>query len=547
MGNRRHVMDVCREFAGAVAPAFAGAVVVDVVENIVRGEEPPAAPIHQNLLLRRVAVGGTAPHHPAGEVHTPPEGTPRAQVLADLQPRLVNTGAKDDAAQAATVGRPEARSLIVAPLVLHGRALGVVTLYRLQQEDPFDESDLALAHEMCAHTALRIDHARLYMREWMNAATVQHKLLPQPPAVHHTVETAPVHLLGSEGGGAWFDAIALPGARTALVVGNVEGQGIAAAMTVGLLRTALHTLIAMDLEPDELLARLSDATAQLARARAALPTLDPLNRDPFTTGCVIAILDPVDHTCSIARAGLPEPVAVLPDGTSAMLRTPAGPSLGTPDDAPFPATTLPLPAGSTLAMGTLAFTEPVLAPCGPLRPLLDCTSSTPLTDVRDALAATLSGQHRDAEALLLLARTKALPPAQILTHSLPADPRAAPIARAATRDQLKAWGLDEETAFTAELIVSEFVGNAIRYGAPPLRLRLVLGHTLTCEVSDAAPSAPHVRHARTVDENGRGLFIIASLAERWGTRFQSLGKTVWAEQPLKASTPALKPSAVAAP
>jgi anti-sigma regulatory factor (Ser/Thr protein kinase) len=90
--------------------------------------------------------------------------------------------------------------------------------------------------------------------------------------------------------------------------------------------------------------------------------------------------------------------------------------------------------------------------------------------------------------------------------------------------------MDEETAATTELIVSEFVGNAVRYGAPPLQLRLILEHKLTCEVSDAAASAPHVKHARTIDETGRGLFITATLADQWGARFHTHGKTVWAEQ-----------------
>lgn len=137
---------------------------------------------------------------------------------------------------------------------------------------------------------------------------------------------------------------------------------------------------------------------------------------------------------------------------------------------------------------------------------------------------------------MLLARTKALPKDRVLTLSLPADPEAAPIARAAARHQLDVWGVDEETAYTTELIVSELVGNAVRYGAPPLQLRLIFERMLTCEVSDNATSAPQVKHARTIDETGRGLFIIASLADQWGTRYQSQGKTVWAEQPTGVST-----------
>lgn len=92
--------------------------------------------------------------------------------------------------------------------------------------------------------------------------------------------------------------------------------------------------------------------------------------------------------------------------------------------------------------------------------------------------------------------------------------------------------MDEDTAYAAELIVSELITNAIRYGAPPLRLRLIKNHTLTCEVHDDSATSPQLRHARTVDEGGRGLFIVAQLAQRWGTRYTTEGKTVWSEQTL---------------
>jgi anti-sigma regulatory factor (Ser/Thr protein kinase) len=407
----------------------------------------------------------------------------------------------------------------------------VVNFYRHQQEDPFEEEDVALASAVCAHAALCIDNARQFMREWIIARTVQRRLLPHQPATHATVEISQLHLPAPEGGGAWSDAIALPGARTALIVGDVAGQGITAAITMGLLRTAVHTLAALDLQPDELLARLSDTTARLVAARATLPPMDPLNREPFTASCIIAIYDPVDLTCTIARAGLPEPVAVLPDGTSATLPVPPGPQLAEAGNAPFPATTVSLPEGSTLAMGTSAIADAVLAPSGPLRPLLDGASTRRLPDLCDDIAHALTAGHPTGESQMLLARTKALPQDRVLTLALPADPEAAPIARAAARRQLEAWGMDEETAFTTELIVSELVGNAVRYGAPPLQLRLVLERMLTCEVSDTAASAPQVKHARTIDETGRGLFIIASVAEQWGTRYQAQGKTVWAEQP----------------
>ena len=129
---------------------------------------------------------------------------------------------------------------------------------------------------------------------------------------------------------------------------------------------------------------------------------------------------------------------------------------------------------------------------------------------------------------LLLARTHALGAGQVATWDLEAEPAAVARARAHVTRQLGEWGL-EELEFTAELVVSELVTNAIRYGRPRVRLRLIRDRTLICEVSDSGGTTPHLRRARGYDEGGRGLLLVAQLAEHWGTRRARRGKTVWAE------------------
>src|SRR5690606_38507169 len=99
--------------------------------------------------------------------------------------------------------------------------------------------------------------------------------------------------------------------------------------------------------------------------------------------------------------------------------------------------------------------------------------------------------------------------------------------------QLAEWGLDG-FEFTTELIVSELVTNAIRYASGPIGLRLIRDRGLICEVRDASATSPRPRHARTTDEGGRGLMIVAQLAHRWGTRHTSTGKVIWTEQPFAA-------------
>ncbi|WP_157873382.1 ATP-binding protein, partial [Streptomyces neyagawaensis] len=151
----------------------------------------------------------------------------------------------------------------------------------------------------------------------------------------------------------------------------------------------------------------------------------------------------------------------------------------------------------------------------------------------DAVLGSLLPARPPDDVALLLARTRALGEEQVADWDLEADPAAVGRARANVARQLAVWGL-EELDFLAELVVSELVTNAIRYGRPPIRLRLIHDRTLLCEVSDAGSTTPHLRRARVFDEGGRGLLLVAQLAERWGTRHARHGKTVWAE--LNAST-----------
>lgn len=147
--------------------------------------------------------------------------------------------------------------------------------------------------------------------------------------------------------------------------------------------------------------------------------------------------------------------------------------------------------------------------------------------VLDTQRPTVDGD----DVALLLIRARALGPESLATWDLPSDPAIVAEARKRTCDRLTEWGL-EEASFVTELVVSELVTNAIRYGTGPIRLRLIKDRTLTCEVSDDSSTSPHLRRARLSDEGGRGLLLVAQLTERWGTRHTRTGKTIWAEQVL---------------
>ncbi|MGK5534144.1 ATP-binding protein [Streptomyces sp. URMC 129] len=150
--------------------------------------------------------------------------------------------------------------------------------------------------------------------------------------------------------------------------------------------------------------------------------------------------------------------------------------------------------------------------------------------------ALLPPGHRAADdAALLVARTHRLAPESIATWPLPEDPIAARQAREHVRRRLAAWDLGE-LGMTTELIVSELIGNVVRHAKGPIHLRLLRSRTLTCEVSDASLTTPHIRHTSATDEGGRGLQLVATMAQRWGTRHTADGKVIWTEQPIPADT-----------
>ncbi|MFF0186490.1 SpoIIE family protein phosphatase [Streptomyces sp. NPDC005244] len=543
VGRSLDVVATCEELVDALVPGFADIAVVEVVDAVVRGEDPPLSPLGREVPLRRAAFRNGGPDraaqaHPLGDVRALPSPTPYSQVLSDLKPRAVTLDEDTpwlvaDPERARAIRASGARTLLTAPLAVRGSVLGLLSLYRVRPSDAFDANDVALTHELATHTALSLDNARRYTHEHTIAAALQRHLLPPDPPSQTAMEFAQLHLPADAGAGTWFDAFSLPGARTALAVGEVAGSGIDAATTMGQLRTVVRSLAALDLGPDELLARLNDTVVRLAYERQALPSGDPLHQEPLRASCVYVVHDPLRGVCAMASAGHPAPVVAHPSGVIHVPELPTGPRLGSRDGPPFATASVPMRDGSVLALCTPSFPASNAGgrPSNLLREALT-RLDRPLPELRDDILYRLHGTPGTHDVLLLLARTRAFPPDQVATWPLDPVPAAAATARHHTQHRLRLWRVSEETAFATELIVSELVTNAVRYGAPPIQLRLIKDSTLTCEVSDAGGAAPRIRHARTVDEGGRGLFICQEMSHNWGIRYSGNGKTIWTEQTL---------------
>jgi serine phosphatase RsbU (regulator of sigma subunit) len=438
----------------------------------------------------------------------------------------------DDPRRAAVFLEFGFHSLISVPIIARGITLGVVVLFRWARPEPFEQDDVLLAEELTARAALCVDNARRYTRERVTALALQRSLLPQRLPEQVAMEFASRYLPAEShygAGGDWFDVIPISGARVALVVGDVVGHGLRASATMGRLRTAVRTLADLDLPPDELLTRLDDLVTRLS---AEADDGDDGSGDIGAT-CMYAVYDPISRTCSIARAGHPLPAIVTPDGKADFLDLPAGPPLGL-GGLPFESAQFDLAEGSILVLYTDGLIESRWHDIDVGLERLRRSLSEPaesLEAVCDRLLRALLPERPADDVALLIARTRAFDHSRVATWHVPGDPAMVAQARRETMTRLGEWGLGEVAGVT-ELLVSELVTNAIRYTDGPVELRLIYNRVLICEVSDTGSTAPHLRRAHAYDEGGRGLLLVAQLAERWGTRQTTQGKTIWAEQAL---------------
>ncbi|MEV0495841.1 SpoIIE family protein phosphatase [Streptomyces atratus] len=538
IGTTLDVARTAQELAEVAVPRFADVVTVELLEPVLRGDEPPEG----STEMRRAAASGVrqdSPFHPVGELITFTPISPMAsdaasgQAVLEVDLRAADSWQAQHPEQARQVLDYGIHSLISVPLRARGVVLGLADFWRAETLEAFGEEDRSFAEELAARAAVAIDNARRYTRERTMAVTLQRSLLPRELPVLSALEVSHRYLPAQAGvGGDWFDVIPLPCTRVALVVGDVVGHGVHAAATMGRLRTAVHNFSALDMAPDELLAHLDELVARIDADEAAA---EEEGQQITGTTCLYAIYDPVSGVCTIARAGQFGPALVQPDGTVTFPDIPVSPPLGLGGTLPFETATLRLPEGSRLALFTDGLIEDrnrdLDTSLDLLRDALSHRDRTLEQTCQDVIDALLPERPRD-DVALLIARTRLLNPDQVANWDIPSDPRAVSRVRTDVARRLETWGLDR-LAFTTELIVSELVTNAIRYGAQPIRLRLLHdSNNLICEVADGSSTSPHLCRAAATDEGGRGLFLIAQFARRWGTRYTAHGKIIWAEQAL---------------
>ncbi|MCX4594237.1 SpoIIE family protein phosphatase [Streptomyces sp. NBC_01549] len=553
IGRSLDVLQTAQELADVAVPGLADFVTVDLLESVLRGAEPVPGRLSDTdvVSLRRagqqsvragipetaVEVGDAARYQATSPpVRALAEGRSWREARLDPLARKWSTSAREGpAASFIDLGL---HSAMVVPVRARGITLGITTFFRRDREDPFDEDDLTLAEEFVGRAALCLDNARRYTRERDAALVLQRNLLPHRFPEQNAVEVSACYRPADELtglAGDWFDVIPLSGARVALVVGEVTGHGIDGAAAMGRLRAAVQTLADLDLPPEEVLAHLDDLVSRAAREEGTGADTLTSGMQAVGASCLYVVYDPVSGRCAMAAAGHPAPAVIAPDDTVTFADLPRGPALGVAG-LPFESVEFTLEEGSVLALhtdGLIATPRTGRDPDAGRERLRYALAShhQPLDGLCRTIVDDLVPSRPYDDVALLMARTRRLGAEQVATWDLSTDPAMVAEARKAATQQLTAWGLDE-LAFTTELVVSELVTNAIRYSSGPVRLRLITEQALICEVSDGGATAPHLRHPKTTDEGGRGLFLISQFTRRWGTRYTPEGKVIWAEQSL---------------
>ncbi|MFF9193943.1 SpoIIE family protein phosphatase [Streptomyces sp. NPDC014779] len=545
IGTSLDLERTAQELAEFTVPAFADGAAVDILESVLRGEEGArwtgtGVPIMRAIAVSAVEELSSLEPTPVGETSVRAEAQHETLLhrycLRQGRPVLVSRMGPADFAKVAPTASAAAKmraagvhSYLAVPLIARGLLLGSVDFVRGPGSPPFSSTDLALAEQLASQAAVYIDNARLYGREREHVVTLQRTLLPRAtpvtPGLRVRAEYAPP--TGHQGvGGDWYDVMALPGGRTALMVGDVMAHGLPAAATMGRLRAVARTLMTLDMSPERVLARLDLATRDL--------------EDEQVATFLCAVFDPADSTFTLASAGHLPPLLVDGGGSAEFVDVPIGAPLGA-GVIPYDRVRVEVPAGGHLVMYTDGLVKSrhgdVEHQLNGLRAAARDLAPGALESGGLFASAPAGDTTRFDEAVLLVATsvadatTSADGPADLREWQLPQEGRAASVARGLVTDQLAVWDLTE-LADVFELVVSELVGNALRYGNGPGRLRLLRGERLVVEVSDTGPDLPQIQHADLGDEGGRGLQLINMLCRRWGSSRTVTGKVVWAEHDL---------------
>jgi serine phosphatase RsbU (regulator of sigma subunit) len=398
LGTSLDLTDIAGLLLDIAVPRYGDGGAVFVPERLVAGQTGSGGP----LVVRRLANRFIGPEGelgraalPAGELLAFTPDSHHGLCLSGAGPQRFATLDRTLAERIRPGGRQVLaghRSFLAVPMTARGAVVGVLVVSKSSRVEPYSDEETALVADLAARAGASVADAAEFARRRRDGEALRRGLAPAAPPVPDHVEVAwrsvpaPGHLVG----GDWWDIVSLPGGRTGLVVGDVMGHGLTAAMLLAQLRAAAHTLADLDLEPAELMARLD-------RSAAALP-------GGTCATCVYAVVDPAEGSCTMSLAGHLSPVLALPDGRTHLPAIPAGLPVGL-GLGQFGQARIKLAPGAVLALytdglvesRTRSFTKGVLA----LRSAISGEHGD-LAGTCDTLIESL--RHREDDVTVLLAR-----------------------------------------------------------------------------------------------------------------------------------------------
>ena len=221
--------------------------------------------------------------------------------------------------------QPPVSSLVALPLRgADERPIGALVVAGTSEEG-FDDNAVTLLNGIARQTGLALERARLFEaavaaqeQERAIALRLQRALLPEGAVDVDGISISTRVKAASDlmkVGGDWYDSFAWPTGEIAVIVGDVVGHDVEAAVTMGRLRWGLSAQAAeIGPDPERLLAALDRIAHDSARV------------DFATAVCVV--IDPTASTATYASAGHPPPVVVAPDGATQLLDQATSPPVG---------------------------------------------------------------------------------------------------------------------------------------------------------------------------------------------------------------------------
>jgi len=412
---------------------------------------------------------------------------------------------------AAAESRPRSggAGALAVPLRVEGRVMGVVGVTGAGRRGGTAAGPElpGLLRHASERSALIIERARLYDRERRIAATLQEDLMPDTlPEVPGVAMAAHFRSGGSgtQVGGDWYDALALPGGRLGIVIGDVAGRGVAAAARMGELRAVSRAYALEGHQPAELARRLN--AYQLAQGTETMATL------------CYAVVEPALGRMRYVSAGHVPPLLATPGAEPRYLER-GGPPLGVLDVCDYDETVVPFRPGSLLTVYTDGLVErrgEVLdVGLERLRGAIAETGSDPHAAREAALAACLQDTESDDDVTAVFVRAEAAlgrHPRFVLTP----DPEALHALRGAMRRWLSEIDAAPDEASEITLAANEAWQNAIEHGnafaAVPITVELEVadGGDVTVTVRDLG----HHSRREPDPDRGRGILLMRELMDQ---------------------------------